>query len=167
MPGVDGTHDVAAGAVLRFGARVLLVDDQERVLLFRHTDDGAAFWCPVGGGREAGETSEEAARREIREETGIDQPVDLVAIGRRHVVVPSFGRLTDVREQWFLARVPTSAVTTTGWTALERETISAWRWWSVADLQLASERLVPGDLDVLLARLLGDGPPATPIELGR
>ena len=58
---------------LRPAARILLVDGAGRVLLFRFTpEDGRApFWCTPGGAVDPGESYEEAARRELYEETGI------------------------------------------------------------------------------------------------
>lgn len=55
---------------------VLLFDEQERVLLVRHSDRGV--WVAPGGMVEPDEDPEETARREMREETGVD--VDLVSI---------------------------------------------------------------------------------------
>lgn len=53
------------------------VDSRRRVLLA--LGRGSDEWGPPGGGREAGETYEEAAVREVREETGIDCAItDLV-----------------------------------------------------------------------------------------
>ena len=50
---------------------ILLVDSAGRVLLFRFTPaDRPPFWCTPGGAVDAGETYPEAARRELREETG-------------------------------------------------------------------------------------------------
>src|SRR5258705_5480838 len=45
-----------------------------RVLLIRHARLGK--WLPVGGEIEAGETPLEAARRELREGTGLESPLE-------------------------------------------------------------------------------------------
>ena len=128
--------EVATDAVLRIGTRVLLVDEEERLLLLRYVDNGKYIWVPVGGGVEPGETIEQTARREIVEETG------------------------------FLARVPHADIDRSGWTPLEHATITAYRWWTVAELAATSEWVVPRDLARLLSELLLHGPPASPLELG-
>jgi ADP-ribose pyrophosphatase YjhB (NUDIX family) len=50
-------------------AGALILDHAGRVLLQRRGDDG--LWSIPGGAMELGETLEEAARREVREETGL------------------------------------------------------------------------------------------------
>ena len=60
------------------GSRLLLVptvsvwprNDAGQILLVRSTDDG--LWGTVGGMVEVGESPDEAARREAREEAGVD-----------------------------------------------------------------------------------------------
>jgi ADP-ribose pyrophosphatase YjhB (NUDIX family) len=51
------------------GVRVLVLNDR-RVLLVRHTYRSG--WFMPGGGLKRGETIEQAARRELREETGLE-----------------------------------------------------------------------------------------------
>jgi 8-oxo-dGTP pyrophosphatase MutT (NUDIX family) len=142
--------------VIRRAVRVLLVDPDERVLLFSAVDpaDGGRFWFPAGGGVEAGEDAVAAAVREVREETGHV----LDALGpevwqRRHVFTWR-GTEIDQRERWFLTRVPAFAPDGTAMTATERDELSPARWWTLADLEATTDRLVPGDLAARLRELM-------------
>ncbi len=159
----------APGAVARPTARVLLIDGLERALLFEmHTADGRVFWCPPGGGLDAGETHEEAAVRELREETGWDAPVIGPVIGeRRHVVTWNDGVTYDCAEVWFLARVDALDVDTSSWTDDERVDMGAHRWWTVEEMAATSAELTPNDLAARVRSILADGPPAEPWQLGR
>ncbi|VFQ43635.1 NUDIX hydrolase [Desulfoluna butyratoxydans] len=52
---------------------VVVVDDEERLLLIkRNVPPKVGMWCLPGGFMELGESPEEAAVRELREEAGID-----------------------------------------------------------------------------------------------
>lgn len=158
---------VAAGAVLRPTARVLLVDADERALLFRmrSEDFGGTFWFPPGGGLEPGETHEMAAVRELQEETGWSEPVLGPLIGTRRHVITWGGVLYDCREQWFFARVDHLVVDTAGFTDDERYDMLEARWWSVDRMRRTADRLVPADLPDVLEALLRHGAPATPMSL--
>ena len=162
--------DDVAGAILRPTVRVLLVDDLERVLLFRGDgEDGLPFWFPPGGGVEDDETHEAAGVRELAEETGLQVEHPGALIGhRRHVITMTIwdGRLYDVRERWYLHRCAAFDIDTSGFTELERQTMTVHRWFTRDDLRGTSERLVPRDLAELVDGLLIDGVPSAPLTIG-
>jgi ADP-ribose pyrophosphatase YjhB (NUDIX family) len=61
---------VGHAPLLMVGAAALILDEQGRLLLMRRSDSG--LWGPPGGAVEPGEVVETAARREVREETGLE-----------------------------------------------------------------------------------------------
>jgi 8-oxo-dGTP pyrophosphatase MutT (NUDIX family) len=152
---------------LRPTARVLLVDEDERVLLFRGESDadGSGFWFATGGGIEPGETSQQAAVREVLEETGQRIELGPEVWTRRHVVTWG-GRTFDVRERWFLTRVRAFDIDTSGFSEEEQRMVTRHAWWSLDELDAASERLVPSDLATRLRDLLRFGPPPVPVAVG-
>lgn len=63
----------SSSPIFRIGVFALIFDDQGRVLLCLRRD--IDWWNLPGGGMEAGETVDEALRREVREETGLEVEV--------------------------------------------------------------------------------------------
>jgi 8-oxo-dGTP pyrophosphatase MutT (NUDIX family) len=156
-------------AIRRFGARVVVLDPQDRVLLFRleNPSTGNTWWATPGGGIERGESSVDAARRELREETGIEA-ADLV--GPIWVDDHWFRTSTDLvhqQDRYFHARVDNPAVDTAGLDAIETEVMVEHRWWALGDLDGATEKVYPVGLAGHLRRLLKEGPPGKPVPLPR
>ena len=57
---------------VRVGASTLIIDGSGRLLIGKRAAKPAGMWTFPGGGIEFGETSEQAAVREAKEETGLD-----------------------------------------------------------------------------------------------
>jgi len=56
--------------LLMVGSTVLVLDAENRLLMMKRSDNGS--WGVPGGAMELGETTEETARRELLEETGLE-----------------------------------------------------------------------------------------------
>lgn len=160
----------AAGreSVLRRVARVVLLDPQDRILLmhgYEPEDPADRWWFTPGGGLEGDETREEAALRELAEETGITEVELGPVLWRRICSFPFDGRRWDQDEWYFLARTAQTATAPNGLTELEQRSVSGLRWWTSAELSAARETVYPTRLAELLRTLLDEGPPRTPVVL--
>lgn len=78
---ITRADDAGISQSLQQAAGVMLLNEG-KVLILRRTGEGAGKWDFPGGGMEAGETPEQAAIRECREETGIDLSGQLSKIGQ-------------------------------------------------------------------------------------
>ncbi|WP_306212037.1 NUDIX hydrolase [Actinoplanes sp. RD1] len=141
----------------RRAARVLLVDAADRVLLLHGGDPARPdqlWWFTPGGGLDAGETPAQGAARELFEETGLR--VDPAALGSPvHDEVTEFsydGRDYRQTQEFFLHRVDSWAVDTSGFDEAERQTITDHRWWSAEALAASDEQIFPVGLASLLTR---------------
>lgn len=148
---------------VRHTVRVLLLDERDRLLLFRSAR--RAWWQPPGGGIDDGEDVRAAAVREIAEETGLRRLELGAEVWHRRIEYEWKGTV-DQRERWLMARAAHFTPDTSGLSARETADLAEWRWWSLAELEATTERLVPSDLAARLRVLLEDGPPEAPIRLG-
>ncbi len=159
---------------VRRTSRLILLDDTDRVLLFKVEDASvcrpddpslAIYWVTPGGSLEADESHEEAARRELWEETGITG-IELrpwVALGEP--VLNWAGELLRTHDRFYLTRVPTAVVTLANMSDQERTVHRDHRWWHIDDLASSGEQVVPPGLADLLARIVAGDVPPHPVRL--
>jgi 8-oxo-dGTP pyrophosphatase MutT (NUDIX family) len=154
--------------IVRNAARIVLLDERDRLLLFLWDDerlDVRRIWITPGGGLDAGESFEQAARRELWEETGMEADPGPCVWQRRHVLRVG-KRWIDQRERYFLTRVPRIDVDRANHTALERTAMLDHRLWSIDEIAASREWFAPRRLAELLPPLLRGDLPGEPIDVG-
>jgi 8-oxo-dGTP pyrophosphatase MutT (NUDIX family) len=141
---------------MRSSARLLIVNDEGRLLLFRFVHRtgalaGQDFWATPGGGVEDGETMEQAAVRELAEETGLQRTNVGPEVARREVAFQLPGGEHVVSdERYFVVRVTDDTLSRANWTAFEREVMVDHRWWSRDELLRTEATVWPENLSEML-----------------
>lgn len=107
------------------------------------------YWFTIGGGVESGETIAQAASRELREEVGIQLPIEHLGTPvATNTIEFEWGGCAIIQHQTFFAvAVDTVNVTFANQEELELETISAHGWWYGDDLEAtgqAAHVTIPG-----------------------
>jgi 8-oxo-dGTP pyrophosphatase MutT (NUDIX family) len=145
---------------LRNTSRIVLMDPTGAVLLFKTmAPDSSGFsrWITPGGGVDPGETHQQAALRELFEETGrrftsAGEPVwtydfevrwDQADHDRGHA-------------EYFLVRTERFEPTSEFWTAEEHHDVTAWGWFSADEIGTAATPFEPEFLPELVSRLSAD-----------
>lgn len=149
-------------------ARILLLNNHDQVLLLEIVDldtPPVHFWVTPGGGLEPGESYEEAAKRELFEETGLVVSSVGKAVWQRRKVVFFGGEWVDAEELTFAVRVSSTAVVHDNQLEQERDVIRGHRWWSLEELRTTSDTVFPENLAHHLELILKGEIPSSPIDI--
>jgi 8-oxo-dGTP pyrophosphatase MutT (NUDIX family) len=140
----------------RLSARLLIVNQDQRLLLFRFVHKtgalaGQDFWATPGGGVEDGETMEQAAIRELAEETGLRRLSVGSEVAQREVAMQlPDGEHVVSDESYFLVRVTDDTLSRAQWTDEERDVMVEHRWWSRDELSSTEATVWPENLSEML-----------------
>jgi 8-oxo-dGTP diphosphatase len=124
-------------------ARVLLIDSRDRVLLFRSELAYGTFWLTPGGGVDPGETYEQAAHRELFEETGLKGAELSPCIWTVRFTFPYEDRLYDQAERYYVVRRAPFEIDKSNWLPGERVEIQQHRWWTLDEISTSSREPFP------------------------
>lgn len=149
-----------ATPVRRDVARVVFLDPLDAVLLLSARDPGLPtapeFWFTPGGGAEPDEPLEEAARREVHEETG-HVVGHLGPVRWRRAATFTFdGQAYEQDEVFFAVRADRFDVRPVAWTEIERRSTTGWRWWTIDELSVSDAVVYPPELVAMLRELAAD-----------
>jgi 8-oxo-dGTP pyrophosphatase MutT (NUDIX family) len=143
----------------RRAIRALIVTPEQETLLLRirPPEGGDCFWIAPGGGMEASETPEDALRRELAEELGLVDFELGPLLWRRHHIFDWGDRRISQKEEY--RAVHAHRFEPVMRDEAEATVLDCFRWWPIADLRRAHERLTPLSLAAILEAYLRDGAP--------
>ncbi len=150
----------------RHSARIILFDEADRVLLLEFDDPNvldprytsSRFWGTPGGGIEAGESIEVAARRELWEETGIQDAAIGDRIATLHADLLIRGEPMRFINHFVVARVANPTLAFDRLEDYERTYLLGHRWWSYEELIAESADVRPFDTVGLIAGVVRSNP---------
>jgi len=163
---------VSAPVLRRTVARVVLLDRAGDVLLIQGRDPAdhtkGSWWEIPGGGLDPGESTADAARRELFEETGVVAveigPCIWTQRARFTFGGWRFDQLEHVHVAWSDRHDP-AAVRPGGLEALEALAFGERRWWAVDDLLASDDRVLPVRLREFLPDVAAGTLPSSPLDI--
>jgi 8-oxo-dGTP pyrophosphatase MutT (NUDIX family) len=130
----------------RQASRLIVIDQEGRILLFRHAfKTGKTFWAPPGGGLEPGETFEQAALREAHEELGTQQ-LTIEYLWENTTDFVYIDQPVQQQERFFRATCDLANLLSNVEETHRLEGIVEVKWWTLADLELTEDVVFPAGL---------------------
>ncbi len=156
--------------------RVLLFNPQNEILLMKINDPSTKasngqyygpFWALIGGGIEPGESLQEAAIREIYEETGIrDQEIKLgPVVWYGEFQLFQDGILNHLKQSFIVAQTQKVQMTLENLTLEEQNIVEKLAWFSFDQIKNCNEVIYPVALVDYLPAILSGNRPKTPIAI--
>jgi 8-oxo-dGTP pyrophosphatase MutT (NUDIX family) len=162
--------------VLRNSIKVILLNNHNELLLMLVDDprttsvDGKSrgkFWCLIGGEIEQNETLNQAAIREIYEETGIKkEDVELgpvVWFGEFDLILS--GKFTHFKQKFIVAKTKKNKIALEFLTREEKAVVQSIEWFSLEKMKNCKEVVYPVGLSEYLSDILAGKYPENPIEI--
>ncbi len=161
---------------IRLTARILVLNERDEVLTLEAYDVNNTptdFWETPGGDLEPDESFEDAAKRELLEETGLVVQRLGSHVWVRRKTVPAWGisRMLPsvdeivIEERYFVVRVDGFAIRFENPDELERNMTLGHCWWSLEELISTSETVYPENLARHLKPILRGEMPTEPVDI--
>lgn len=161
---------------IRNSVRIILLNDVDELLLVCIDDPKTkpiggkyrgSFWTLIGGQIENNETIQQAATRELFEETGLKhQDVELgpvIWFGEIDLVL--YGKPTHIKEKYIVARTSKKRVSPSNLTKDETGIVKQLAWFSLDQILRSKETIYPILLPNYLRDIIAGKYPKEPIKI--
>jgi 8-oxo-dGTP pyrophosphatase MutT (NUDIX family) len=139
----------------RFAVRAVVLTPEREVLLMRtRRVTRPPYWLTPGGGVEPGESDEQALRRELFEELGLEA-FELGPLLMQHSFVGPRPRRVTHRQRLFLVQHARFEPVMSN--QIEARNLECFHWWPLHELRRTSETVFPPLLALNLERYLSTG----------
>lgn len=161
---------MSAWVLKRNASRVVLLNKQSEIFLIRAIDPAdrskPPWWEIPGGGIDPGETSAQAAARELREEAGFEDTEVGPVIWTQHVEFDFGGYHFDQNEVIHVAWTSQRELKQPqGLEALEALAFQGSKWWTMEEVAGSEEPFLPPRLPELLGPIVAGDLPNPPIDI--
>lgn len=155
---------------VRKSSRAIVLNEENQIFLFKYKFDyiaeDKAIWITPGGGLEEGESFEDALKRELFEELGVQIIGNCPEVYYRNPIYTlKSGEKVQSVEKFFLVALDDEAFSFVYWTESEKKRMRAGKWWSVEEIEQSGEEFFSKDILRIIAELSGGKLPGGPQEI--
>ena len=144
---------------IRKSSRAIVLNKKNEIFLFQYMfdylEDSKAIWITPGGSLEEGESFEDALKRELFEELGVQMKEKCPEVYYRNPVYTlKNGEKVQSVEKFFLFMLENEEFSSEHCTESEKKRMLAGKWWSVEEIERSEEEFFSKDVLRILDELV-------------
>ena len=159
---------------IRKVARIVLINNANRILLLKYEDKTVfnnekpnckPFWVTPGGTLYKNESFEEAAKRELFEETGLKSIEIGKLVWNRVHNLNWKGQDTKLIEKYYITHTDEMEIKLDNLTSNEKKVYRSHKWWVIEEICNSNEVFFPENIGQLLLDIINENMDSIPINI--
>lgn len=154
----------------RKSSRAIVLNKFNQIFLFKYRfdylADGDTIWITPGGSLEEDESFEDALKRELFEEMGVQLDKECLEIYYRNPLYTlKSGEVVQSIEKFFLVYLEDEQFSYANWSDSEKKRMLEGKWWSIEEIQQSEDMFFAKDIIRILTELLNNRIPSESQEI--